>query len=595
MKLNVNTKDSLIQKNLFRETCLVMICQELSQVGVGFIDGLIISIFLGSMAMAASGLTYPFFSIIGVFSGMMMLGTQKLFVDFLGKGDKEKAKSVLSTAITVSVIISLVLFLLLFSCSGSVVRLLGARGNAVNLYSDARNYLLGLSIGTPALILVSVLTPIAQAEGKAKSIALSIAVIAVTDILLDLIMVKTGFAMLGMGLATSISQWIGLFVIVVPMLVKPMISPSLHAVDLSYMPNILKIGLPKFVRRVCNTLRPIAINSIVIAIGGDVAMSAMSMRNNFSSITECLPEGLASTIILLSSLYVGERNKDALRSLRSSSMKVILGTEVILAAIIMIFARPIAELYVRDNPQVTAYLVVAIRCIALDTPLLALSEAIQSYAQGIGKFKRSNILSILNRLIYLVVSIFILGNIFGITGVWIAFPVTSLLTGITSIIMEYLESKSVGMELLFPIPPKCNINDKDKIVRRVDSGKGSITEITQISENIQSFCIQHGIDKKRSMLVALCYEEMACNIIQHNSQTKKRRLSIDVFVAIIDNTIVIRLRDNCIKFDVVEKYNTFKYDPEHPEKYIGIRMVMKSANSVEYVNTFGMNNLIITL
>lgn len=324
-------------------------------------------------------------------------------------------------------------------------------------------------------------------------------------------------------------------------------------------------------------------------------MSAMSMRNNFSSITECLAEGLASTIILLSALYVGERNKDALRSLRKSSMRVVLGAEVILAVIILIFARPISELYVRDNPQVTEYLVVAIRCIAIDTPLLALGEAIQAYAQGIGKFKRSNILSIFNRLIYLVASIFVLGKIFGIAGVWAAFPVTSLLTIITAIIIEYIESKKSGMELLFPIPQKCNINDSDKIVRRVDAGKNAIAEITKTSEDIQSFCIQHGIDKRRSMLVALCYEEMACNIIQHNSQTKKRKISTDVFVAIIENNIYIRLRDNCIKFDVVEKYNTFQYDPDHPEKCIGIRLVMKSTKSVEYVNTFGMNNLIITL
>lgn len=64
---------------------------------------------------------------------------------------------------------------------------------------------------------------------------------------------------------------------------------------------------------------------------------------------------------------------------------------------------------------------------------------------------------------------------------------------------------------------------------------------------------------------------------------------------ITDNEINIRLRDNCRKFDVVEKYNSFKFDPEHPEKNMGIRIVMKSAKSVEYVNTFGMNNLIITI
>ena len=112
--MNKNKNDSLIQKKLFRETCFVMICQQLSQRAVGFIDGLITSVFLGSMAMAASGLTYPFFSITATFSGMIMLGNQKLFIDFLGKGDKEKAKSVLSTALTTTLVISLSLFLLLF-------------------------------------------------------------------------------------------------------------------------------------------------------------------------------------------------------------------------------------------------------------------------------------------------------------------------------------------------------------------------------------------------------------------------------------------------------------------------------------------------
>lgn len=128
---------------------------------------------------------------------------------------------------------------------------------------------------------------------------------------------------------------------------------------------------------------------------------------------------------------------------------------------------------------------------------------------------------------------------------------------------------------------------------QINNGDDAIARIVQVSKQMQSFCEQHKIDKKRSMFVALCFEEMACNIIQHNLSEKK--LSIDVFVAIIDNNIYIRLRDNCKKFDVVEKYNAFKYNPDHPEKNIGIHVVMKSAKSVEYVNSFGMNNLIITV
>ena len=593
--MNNKSKESLIQKKLFRETCAVMICQALSQQGTGFIDGLITSIFLGSMAMGASGITQPFFSIIGVFSGMLMLGTQKLFIDFLGKGEKEKARIALSTAITVSIFLSVVLFLLLFFAAGPIVQLLGARGNAANLYADAKNNLIGLSLGVPAFILVPVLTPIAQSEGKIKYVGISIATIALSDIVLDLIAVKTGLGLFGMGLATSIAQWLGFFIILVPLLMKPIIYPSIRICNIKYLIDIVEIGIPIFVRRTCNTLRPILVNTIVITIGSGTAMSAMSMRNNFSNITECLSNGIGAAFILLTTLYVGEQNKDALNTLRKSSMKRVLFMEVLFAFIIYILAVPIAELYVNDNLQVRNYLIVAIRCIAINTPLLAISEVIQSYAQGIGKINRSNLLSLLSRLVYLVISIFVLGNLFGISGIWMAFPVASLLTIVTAIIMEYFESKKNGIELLFPIPEECNINDNDKIVQRIDEGEDAINQIVKTSEDIHSFCIQHEIDEKRAMFVALCFEEIACNIFEHNKPLKNRKITIDVFVAITDNNINIRLRDNCTKFNIVEKYNTCKYDPEHPEKNLGIRVVMKSAKSVEYVNTFGMNNLIITL
>ena len=47
---------------------------EFSQVGSGFIDGLIISRFLGAEEMAAEGIVHPIFSIMGVLSGLLAIG-----------------------------------------------------------------------------------------------------------------------------------------------------------------------------------------------------------------------------------------------------------------------------------------------------------------------------------------------------------------------------------------------------------------------------------------------------------------------------------------------------------------------------------------
>lgn len=66
---------------------------EFSQVGAGFIDGLIVSRFLGPEAMAAQGIVYPIFSILGIISKiasdisyMNTLETNTIIISFsLGK------------------------------------------------------------------------------------------------------------------------------------------------------------------------------------------------------------------------------------------------------------------------------------------------------------------------------------------------------------------------------------------------------------------------------------------------------------------------------------------------------------------------------
>lgn len=51
-----------------------MILVELANVGCGFVDGVIISRFLGTTAIAAQGIAYPYFSFLGIISGMLATG-----------------------------------------------------------------------------------------------------------------------------------------------------------------------------------------------------------------------------------------------------------------------------------------------------------------------------------------------------------------------------------------------------------------------------------------------------------------------------------------------------------------------------------------
>ena len=50
---------------------------------------------------------------------------------------------------------------------------------------------------------------------------------------------------------------------------------------------------------------------------------------------------------------------------------------------------------------------------------------------------------------------------------------------------------------------------------RMDLTVKNTEEVVSISEEIQSFCEAHGIDRRRAYLSGLSMEEMASNIVQH--------------------------------------------------------------------------------
>lgn len=140
------------------------------------------------------------------------------------------------------------------------------------------------------------------------------------------------------------------------------------------------------------------------------------------------------------------------------------------------------------------------------------------------------------------------------------------------------------------LPKGFGIPKEDCIERSI----GTFEEVIELSEQVIPFCMERGIDKKEANHLALCIEEMAGNVIEHGFADGKPH-HLDVRVLVKDGAVVLRLRDDCVKFDLKEKAESWHFDPEHPEKNIGIRMVMRVAKDVAYTNAMNTNNLIITV
>ena len=140
------------------------------------------------------------------------------------------------------------------------------------------------------------------------------------------------------------------------------------------------------------------------------------------------------------------------------------------------------------------------------------------------------------------------------------------------------------------LPKDFGIPEED----RLELSPATIEEVTGLSEKAYTFCIERDISPSNSNKLALCVEEMAGNVIEHGFNDGKPH-HMDVRVLVKGDTVILRLRDDCRHFDLREKVKKWTPDPEHPEKYMGIRMVLQMAKDIAYTNTMNTNNLIITI
>ena len=565
---------------------------EFSQVGSGFIDGLVISRFLGADAMAAEGIVHPIFSILGIISGLLAVGMQVRCTQAIGRGNREEYSRFVSATFYVGVIVSLIITALLMVFAKPFAALLGASGNAAGLLEPAAKYLIGVCIGAPPLIMTVILAPALQLDTGRKIVQTGALIEAAADIVLDILAVKMGGGLFEVGLATAAASYLNLLYQCTFFLKKDRIlhfvKPDVPVKDFLKM---LANGGEKAVKRLANTVRPIVLNAVIISYGGTAAMSALSVRNNFSNFVEIFGAGIASAISLLVGVYYGEINAEGIEEVTRQKNRLIRFFPGFVGAILLIFAKQLARLYITDDSGTYDLAVFAFRVLAVQLPLQALLESRIKYLQAIHKKLNMNILIMVTRLVFVVLSALILGNMFGSYGILFCFTVSDAFALIAIYTYYAVACRKIRptKEDFLNLPASFYLHPGNVISLDIRS----LEDVSLVSKQIMLFCKGHNIDRRISYYASLSFEELASNIVIHGfPQSTSSDPMIDLRVVIAGNDLVIRLRDNCPRYDVTKEIAAVK-EADDPTHNIGTRIVSNIASDITYLNTFDTNSLIL--
>lgn len=410
---------------------------------------------VGSLAITGVGVTMPITTIILGFAMLVGVGATTTISIKLGQGRKEEAAKVIGNAISLAVILSLILTIVGLVFGDVILTKFGASDETL-YYAKAYIYI--ILLGTVFNMVAFALNNTIRGDGNPKLAATIMVIGCVTNIILDAVFIFIfNMGIQGAAIATVISQLvtavIGLEYYISGKSNLKFDKSSLK-LDKQITLKILSIGAAPFAMQIAASLVQVIANNVLKEYGTDLAIGAMATISSVSLMCLMPIFGINQGAQPIIGFNYGAKQEE--RAQKAFKLSAIVATIILVIAFIAVQVFPEAIIGVfNKNPQFMNISVKGMRIYLLMLPIVGISITGSNYIQSIGEAKTAMFLSLLRQVILLVPFIIILPRTFGLglDGVWIAQPVSDVLTTAVTIFilvksMKVKEKVEVEEELL---------------------------------------------------------------------------------------------------------------------------------------------------
>lgn len=583
-----------IISRLFRNSVISIIMAAVATMIGIVIDGIVIGRFLGPDCMASYGLVTPIINLATAFSGILATGAQIICAQHLGAGNKKKARQAFSMCMVATVVIAALMMTAVLVFRDPISVLLGARGKSAHLLAPTSDYLLGMVFSFPCVLLLFEFNSLMRLDGDPNRVIVAVVVMTLMDVAGDLInaLVIHG-GMLGMGLTTSLSYFTALVIMLLHFTKKDIIFKfSFKGLRLKVLGEIFAIGSSSAIGSASSMLRNAVLNQIMVAsVLSSTAVAALGVVNTVFNFTSSTMLGVAMTTAMIAGMILGEQDRTAAEALVKVTVRTTLVVGGILTAVLLLFADPIAGAFgSKDGAKMVALASRGLRIYALSIILYGLNVAFINYTQGMRRMVLSDVVCFLVNFPFIVIPALALFGVLDTDAVWWSFLIGESLNLILILIMAAVKKRGIpflAKDFLFLKEP-FGVAEDNLLDFTITKGE----DVIKASSLVQGFCNQKGATVKESMMLGLFVEELGNNIVKYGFEGNKNR-NIDVRVIRRNDGWMLRMRDNCPKFDPTEWLKL--HEDEDKTHNIGIRMVCGMAKDIKYLSTMELNNITITI
>lgn len=553
------------------------------------VDTIIAGRFLGTDAVASIALGMPIIGLMLSFTGMLLQGGFLKLLNAMGRNNMNDYHRLFSLALVATMIVDLIFIAICIFGTSGVMAIAGAgkaSATAVafgDLYIKSACFMiLFFSLGT--LFQLVIATYGYQTDRMIGSVVCVVVNVITSVIFINVLSEPYKIAGLGIGSAIgTLSQVIVSYVMMKKRHIKlKFVFPVPNKKNIIDIFDMLRRGLPSSIDNMLDSVSGSIVNRIILAsfADGTGVLAIVTIVKTLYSIVKTVGRGTFYASEPLIGILKGGRDNEGIKRAFKVALKYGLIYAVGMAAIIILIKNPFLNFYnMSDNADAG----IGVILIAISTVLLVVSFVLNAVYESTGHLMLSLLVSVVPDSVLYPMLIPVAASTVGITGIWVAMGFNF----IPFFIIFYIVFMIITKKLVVPLDRLLVLDKNEDREMHTDVSIPSTAEnVSFVSQQLQKFLTEKGVNERVAYKTALCTEEIAADYIEHRKTSSKsdRETYMDIKVFRDKDCLEIIIRN----YD--EPYNplVFEKDVESFSK-IGISMVQNVSESITYVYAYHLN------
>ena len=431
-------------------TILMMVFMSLYTV----VDGIVVANCVGSDALSAINIVYPFTLVFMAVGLMFSTGSNAIIAKKMGEGKQEEANRLMSGVAITATVISIIIAVLFTIFAEPMYMMFGSDEKILPYCIDYGSVMIPYGF----VMCWQMLNQSYLVTADKPHIMLVFSILSgCTNIVLDILfMAVWDFGIIGAGLGTIIGMAVG----AIPLLLFFNKKQTLHFGKPEFKVREILFamanGSSEAVTNLSTAVTTALFNIQMMHFAGAKGVAAISAILYIHFIFTAVSFGFTSGVSPVISFNYGAQNHEKLQKLFKLCIKITLIISVAMIAASEIFAGPLVRIFSAGDEELQQIALGGFRIFALNYLLCGTNIFASGLFTALNNGKISAVISVARTLVFECAAMLILPMFMGINGVWAALPVAELCAVAISVTFVIVNAKKYNLVGESPHPVRAD-------------------------------------------------------------------------------------------------------------------------------------------